>query len=81
MKLKNNLRNLRNNIYCLPWKILSKVGLYHENQLPIQFVVEDANWAIKSVGINIKREIDIISPDMMEIKTDPSRLVKRIVHF
>ena len=69
MNFSNNLRYLRNSFYCLPWKILNKTSLYKDSSLPIQFISEDANWAIKTVGENMKREIDTIKPGIFEINT------------
>ena len=53
MNFSNNFRYVRNSLYCLPWKILKKTNLYEDSYLPIQFVSEDANWAIKNVGENM----------------------------
>ena len=81
MSFQENLSFYKNKIYCYPWKILGNFNISSEKDKPIQFVTEDANWAIRSVGLNIKREMDIISPNRMEIVTNPSRISKRIVHF
>ena len=81
MNLLNNIRYIRNSFYCLPWKILKKINLYKDESLPIQFVSEDADWAIKTLGENIKRGIEIISPGKFEISTKPSKIVNKIVHF
>ena len=81
MNFSNNFRYVRNSLYCLPWKILKKTNLYEDSYLPIQFVSEDANWAIKNVGENMKREIDIIKPDIFEINTKPSKIINKVVHF
>ena len=81
MNFSNNLRYLRNSFYCLPWKILNKTSLYKDSSLPIQFVSEDANWAIKTVGENMKREIDIIKPGILEVNTHPNKIINKIVHF
>ncbi len=81
MKLSNNIRYLRNSFYCLKWKILKKTNLYKDESLPIQFVSENANWAIKTFGNNIKREIDIIKPGILEVNNNPSKIINKIVHF
>lgn len=81
MNLQKDIRKLRNKLSCLPWRILSKVKLYEDKGFPIKYITEDANWAIKTVGLNIKREIDIIYPEKMEILTNPSKIIKKIVHF
>ena len=33
---------------------LSKLGIYKENKKPVKFIIENADWAIKFVGENIK---------------------------
>ena len=81
MNLENNIRYLRNSFYCLPWKILSKIKIYKDKSFPIKYIAEDANWAIKTVGENMKREIDIINPNIFEIETNPSKIINKVVHF
>ena len=81
MNLQSKIRYLRNSLYCLPWKVFAKTKIYKDNTLPIKFVSEDADWAIKTVGENIKKGIDLIKPNQFEITTDPSRIIKKIVHF
>ena len=81
MNLQSKIRYLRNSLYCLPWKVIAKTKIYRDNTLPIKFVSEDADWAIKTVGENIKKGIDLIKPNQFEITTDPSRIIKKIVHF
>ena len=81
MTFRNKIRYLRNSFYCLPWKILSKTKIYKDNNKPINFVVEEANWAIKAVGENMKREIDIITPNKFDLITNPSKIINKIVHF
>ena len=81
MSLEEKIRSLRNKIYCYPWRFLSKLNLYKDQGSPIKFITEDANWAINSVGLNIKREIDMISQNKIEILTNPSKITKKVVHF
>ena len=81
MNLPNKIRYLRNSFYCLPWKILSKTKVYKDQSFPIKYVSEEANWAIKNVGENMKREIDILNPNTFELSTNPSKIIKKVVHF
>ena len=81
MNLQDNIRYLKNSSYCLSWKILNKTNLYKDDGLPIKYVSEDANWAIKTVGDNMKREIDKISPNKFEVSINPEKIIKKIVHF
>tara|TARA_Y100000589_G_scaffold316293_1_gene340882 strand:+ start:83 stop:1249 length:1167 start_codon:yes stop_codon:yes gene_type:complete len=80
-KLKNTIRKFINKLYCLPWKVLSKIGIYSGKGSPIQFVSEKANWAIQTVGKQIKKEIDIKNPNFFDINHNPSMLTKQVVHF
>ena len=79
--MKKSIRKIFNILYCLPWRILSKIGLYRGKGFPIQFVSENANWAIQSVGIQIKKGIDIQNPNFFELTHNPSQLAKQVVHF
>ena len=53
----NNISLIKNKIKCLPWNFLSKYGFYKGSNVPIKFIIENADWAIKFVGQNIKKEI------------------------
>ncbi len=79
--MKNQIRLIKNKVKCLPWKLLSKFNLYKGNKIPVKFIIENADWAIKIVGQNIKNEIDIINPRKIEISTKPNRIVRSVVHF
>ena len=79
--MKNSIKLFKNKMRCLPWIMLSKYGFYKGNNIPIKFIIENADWAIKFVGENIKREIDIIAPGNIEVSTKPYKVVKNIVHF
>ena len=79
--MNKNIILLKNKVKCLSWKIIANLGLSKENQIPIKFIVENADWAIKFVGENIKRELDIIAPRKVEVSSKPYRFVENIVHF
>ena len=79
--MNKNIRLFKNKIRCLPWNILSNLGFYKENEIPIKFIIENAEWAIKFVGENIKREMDIIAPGSLEVSSKPHKFVDSIVHF
>ena len=71
MNFQDNIRYARNELYCLPWRALARAKIYNDNSLPIKFVSEGADWAIKTVGENLKKEIDLIKPNQFEITTNP----------
>ena len=79
--MKNTLRFLKNGIKCLPCKTLSKFGFYKGNKIPVKFIVEDADWAIKFVGENLKRGIDLVAPGKVEVSAKPHTIVESVVHF
>jgi glycosyltransferase involved in cell wall biosynthesis len=66
---------------CLPWRLAEATGLYTGSQAPIQFVIENADWAIRWVGEHIRDEINQIYPKIVETTTQPQRIVDRVVHF
>ncbi len=79
--MNNKLRNFKNNSLCLSWKVYSKFRDPSPKTKAIQFIVEDADWAIKFVGNNIKNEIDLFNPGRMEITSKPFKVLNKIVHF
>ena len=81
MNLNYKIRSYKNKFSCLPWKLLAMFKLYEDKGAPIKYISEDANWAIKTVGLNIKKEIDEIAPNTIDLLTNPSKTIKKIVHF
>ena len=79
--IKNILRQAYTAGVCLPWRVAGATGLYHGSQAPIQFVIENADWAIRWVGEHIRDEINQIYPKIVETTTQPQRVVNRVVHF
>lgn len=79
--MNNKIRFLKNNLNALPWRLLSKFSNYQGNKIPVKFIIENADWAIKTVGMNIKNEIDKIYPEQIEITSKPHKVIKSIVHF
>lgn len=79
--MKNSIKLFKNKMKCLPWIMLAKYGFYKGNKEPIKFIIEDADWAIKFLGENIKREIDIIAPGKLEVSVKPHKSIESIVHF
>ena len=79
--MKQKLKSIMNHIQSLPWRLASRLKFYKGNKIPIKFISEDADWAIKTVGQNIKNEIDSISPKQIQITTKPYKVVSSVVHF
>ena len=66
---------------CLPWRLAGEVGLYSGRQSPVQFVIENADWAIRWVGEHIRDEVNLLQPGMVQTIAQPNRVSNRVVHF
>jgi len=77
----DSLRVLRNTAKCLPARVLSSVGLSKPHGAPVRFIIEDANWAIRWLGENIRDEINKRHADTCEISVTPVGAIDRVVHF
>lgn len=75
------LRNLRLYGACLPWRIASKYGFWKGEGAPVQFVIENADWAIKWVGEHIRDEVNFLAPGSVDVTVSPELITNRIVHF
>jgi glycosyltransferase involved in cell wall biosynthesis len=65
----------------LPWRLAGELGLYSGPRAPVQFVIENADWAIRWVGEHIRDEVNLLYPDTVQTNTQPHRLAGRVVHF
>lgn len=65
----------------MPWRVAAATGLYAGPQAPVQFVIEQADWAIRWVGEHIRDEIAVSHPGAVETTTRPQRVAGRVVHF
>ena len=79
--MKQKIKSITNHIKSLPWRWVSELKIYKGNKIPVKFIIEDADWAIKTVGQNIKKEIDNINPKQIKITTKPYMVVDSVVHF
>ena len=75
------LRGWRRRAVCLPWRVAASAGLYRGDGPPVQFVIEDADWAIRWVGEHVRDEIEAFAPGTIATTTAPHRLAGRVVHF
>ena len=65
----------------LPWRLAGAIGLYSGPQAPVQFVVENADWAIRWVGEHIRDEVNLLQPGMVQTTTQPHQITNRVAHF
>lgn len=79
--LKNLLRPWPFRAACLPWQLAAAAGLYQGKSPPVNFIIENADWAIRWVGEHVRDEIEAIAPGTIAITSEPQRLAQRIVHF
>lgn len=79
--LKDALRGGRAYAACLPWRGLGLIGVGTASQTPVTFVIEQADWAIRTVGERVCAEIDRLAPNTASVSTKPARLVDNVVHF
>ena len=79
--MRRKLRQVQQRLSSLPWMLAGFSGLYDGPSAPVQFVIENADWAIKWVGEHIRNEIDVISPGAVQTTISPQRCVDRVVHF
>lgn len=79
--LKDLLRPWRRQAACLPWRLAAATGVYRGDGPPVQFVVENAAWAIRWLGEHVRDEVEALAPGTIGITVEPERLVERVVHF
>lgn len=65
----------------LPWRLAGAVGLKSGAHAPVQFVIEQADWAIRWVGEHIRDEINQHKAGMVQTTTQPQCISGRVVHF
>ena len=78
---KLKLLHIFRSISCVPW-ILYRLTLRRKGVTPrVQFVVEKNDWAIRTVGKNICRQINSCQSGFCDLSSYPNRLYSPIVHF
>lgn len=79
--MKSALRAARNQVQCLPWRLLGASGLYCATTPPVAFVVEKKDWSIRWDGLSICEGIGRRHPNIISVTSRPERLYDRVVHF
>jgi glycosyltransferase involved in cell wall biosynthesis len=79
--MKDLLRTLRLQGACLPWRLAAASGLYRGEGPPVQFVIENADWAIRWVGEHIRDDIETYAAGTIAVTAEPRHLARRVVHF
>lgn len=79
--IRDALRPLKPAAAGLPWRLGAALGLWRGEGAPVQFVIENADWAIRWVGEHVRDAIEPIAPGAVEVALAPQRITGRLVHF
>ncbi|MGE4338878.1 MAG: hypothetical protein AB7E55_23325, partial [Pigmentiphaga sp.] len=82
MVLRSLLRRWKFRAASAPWRLLAAGGLWCGTGAPIQFIAENADWSIRWDGDHICDRVNrLTGAPTVEVITNPSRCVDRVVHF
>ena len=79
--LKHQARTILNYGSSLPWKWAFWSGLSGDEPWKVQFVIEEADWAIRRVGEYLEQKINLIEPQAINLTTKPNRANGKVLHF
>ncbi len=81
--LKDRLRSLRNWAKAASWRIGSHSGLAGGSNVPVNYVVEKADWAIRWEGKHIRDVVNAITKNSTVEVTDAAHRIigPQVVHF
>ncbi len=81
MTLKDRLRPVKLGATALPWRIAAALGRRGTGPA-VQFVIENADWAIRRVGEFTRDEVNrITGSETVGVVTEPQKIVRRVAHF
>ena len=78
--MRNALRTVKLGFQSLPFRMAAAMGS-RGSGAPIQFVVEDAAWAIRWVGEGIRDGLPEEARGKVATTLAPHRLINRVAHF
>jgi glycosyltransferase involved in cell wall biosynthesis len=78
--MRNALRSVKLGLQSLPFRLAAAMGS-RGSGAPIQFVVEDAAWAIRWVGEGIRDGLPEEARGNVATTLAPHRLINRVAHF
>ena len=78
--MRSVLRSFRMGLQSLPFRVSGALG-GRGSGAPIQFVVEDADWAIRWVGEGIRDGLPEEERGKVATTLAPHRLINRVAHF
>ncbi len=77
----STLRRLRYAAKPLGWRALHTIGIDRSVPVPVAFVIENADWAIRWVGEHVCAEVEKLRPGTAAVTLHPECQVDRVVHF
>ena len=78
--MRSTLRSIKLGFQSLPFRMAAEMGS-RGSGAPIQFVVEDADWAIRWVGEGIRDGLSEEVRGKVATTLAPHRLINRVAHF
>lgn len=75
------MRQINARALSIPWRLAGAIGFYPGSQAPVQFVIENADWAIRWVGEHVRDEVNLLHPGLVQTTIHPQRVVRRVAHF
>ena len=78
--MRDSLRNFKRSMQAMPYRAIASMG-HRSGKVPVQFVIEDADWAIRWVGEGIRDGLPAYARGKLETTCTPHRLTHQIAHF
>ena len=78
--MRSALRSIKLGFQSLPSRVAAAMGGRGKGA-PVQFVVEDADWAIRWVGEGIRDGLPAEARGKLATTFEPQRLIHRVAHF
>ena len=78
-QMLDSLRYLRRSIQAMPYSVIA--SMRRRTEKPVQFVIEDADWAIRWVGEGIRNGLPAYARGKMGTTCTPYNLTHQIAHF
>ncbi len=81
MTLPPSVRTAARGARAWQQRLKAGMGVLTPPAEPVQFVVEDADWAIRRVGLEVRDGVEELRPGTVGLTTNAAAATNRIVHF
>ena len=81
LSIKDQARALARGISATERQFSATLGLRPRDPAPVQFVVEDADWAIRRVGTGVRDGIEQLRPGSVNLTTNAAEARQQVVHY